>query len=737
MRRWSGDPFLKICLIIFVLLAIFVSVCAQPRKQHNYQKKRPGTWGAGNQRTDTSFELNQTPNPLWSESFDQKAEPCDNFYKFVCGKHNGEFDELTKNKKCMQDALRNTSDSSSSAVQKMRQYEESFKNNRKTVITIEEVLKEIRSFGACPVVDQEWNPREYDLVHALHVITNLTSQMYLYKMERQSLTDGSVDLKIAASNPFALFSELDAFHDGDSRKIEETIVNLLSATIDEADVGVRKSYLRHLAHQFIVTKTRVQQMIQDANGKDYNEAFENTSDEWFIKPKPANLTADEQQEDVMRFDKLQELLPLVGSRYFLDSPFVSEKLKNHLRSNPEILLDKKKLLISLDNFYSQMHIGVLADHLCIEYLLEQSTHLNLTGHDYIGSAEDAFVEPDRIDTLLLVQTKFPLIADYLFVSKCTSPATIQTIKAMVEPIRSSARTMFEESEWLDNESKLHVINKLEMMKINVGAFEVSKDVRRLDYFYRNLKFEEGDSMRDLERKLNLFQIQQELQLIVWPDETRWLQHIRASEQNAYNLQRYNRIAILGGYIDPTTFDPNMPEPVNFGAMGATIAHEMFHSFDINGIRYDVAGADLDLLSPDVETEYKRRSQCIIDQYGAIRDQGTGRRLKAKETINEDLCDQAGLRAALLAHKSVEGLKRQKRVPGFTKYEGDQLFFIGFAESECYGNSQEIAQYMLESDIHTPSEHRINEVLKNFPEFGEAFKCPAGSPMNPEKKCQIW
>lgn len=101
--------------------------------------------------------------------------------------------------------------------------------------------------------------------------------------------------------------------------------------------------------------------------------------------------------------------------------------------------------------------------------------------------------------------------------------------------------MLRESKWLDPESKLHLINKLDLMKSSVGAFEVSLDVRRLDHFYRELQFSSEDSMRDMNRKLQMFETRQELQMIVWPDHIRWFDHMRASEFNAYNMQRYNRI----------------------------------------------------------------------------------------------------------------------------------------------------------------------------------------------------
>lgn len=42
-----------------------------------------------------------------------------------------------------------------------------------------------------------------------------------------------------------------------------------------------------------------------------------------------------------------------------------------------------------------------------------------------------------------------------------------------------------------------------------------------------------------------------------------------------------------------------------------------------------------------------------------------------------------------------------------------------------------------SACHPRAKIRVNGVVSNMKEFAEAFKCPVGSPMNPEAKCQLW
>lgn len=44
---------------------------------------------------------------------------------------------------------------------------------------------------------------------------------------------------------------------------------------------------------------------------------------------------------------------------------------------------------------------------------------------------------------------------------------------------------------------------------------------------------------------------------------------------------------------------------------------------------------------------------------------------------------------------------------------------------------------VETDNHSLDKFRVNIPLMNMPEFAEAFECPLGSKMHPEKKCAVW
>lgn len=67
------------------------------------------------------------------------------------------------------------------------------------------------------------------------------------------------------------------------------------------------------------------------------------------------------------------------------------------------------------------------------------------------------------------------------------------------------------------------------------------------------------------------------------------------------------------------------------------------------------------------------------------------------------------------------------------------YFIKFLFQQIWcGNSTvgALKSKMVEG-VHSPNKIRVIGTLSNSAEFAKAWKCPAGSPMNPEHKCVLW
>ena len=67
----------------------------------------------------------------------------------------------------------------------------------------------------------------------------------------------------------------------------------------------------------------------------------------------------------------------------------------------------------------------------------------------------------------------------------------------------------------------------------------------------------------------------------------------------------------------------------------------------------------------------------------------------------------------------------------------QLFWLSGAISWCSVQQPAALKNQVMTDPHSPDVYRVNGPFSNLPQFARDWNCPAGSPMNPTKKCSVW
>ncbi|XP_022808537.1 endothelin-converting enzyme 1-like [Stylophora pistillata] len=188
------------------------------------------------------------------------------------------------------------------------------------------------------------------------------------------------------------------------------------------------------------------------------------------------------------------------------------------------------------------------------------------------------------------------------------------------------------------------------------------------------------------------------------DRDQWF--MGPSQVNGYYSPRQNRIVFLAAILQPPFYNPNYPKYLNYGGIGMVIGHEVTHGFDDNGNEFN----------------FFTIFHIQID---------------GNQTLNENIADNGGLKLAFKAYKSLVAKEgTEGTLPGLGLTE-EQLFFIGFAQPWCSIYKKKAALLQLQTDSHTFPKYRIFGPLHNYDKFAEAYKCKAGSPMNPAKKCTLW
>jgi endothelin-converting enzyme/putative endopeptidase len=217
------------------------------------------------------------------------------------------------------------------------------------------------------------------------------------------------------------------------------------------------------------------------------------------------------------------------------------------------------------------------------------------------------------------------------------------------------------------------------------------------------------------------------------DPGRW--QLPASSSGAYLDLQLNTIVLPAGFLQAPAFRLDATDAVNYGGIGAGVAHDMTHAIDAGGADLDPQGRPKNWWSDADRKEFETRGQCVIDQYQAY-DLGPGVRHDGKLVLSEAIGDLAGVRLAYLA---LQRSMKSRPVPVVDGLTPEQQFFVSYGQFRAEALSPETQQAYLKSDTHALPKYRVIGPLSTMPEFHQAFSCKAGAAMvrPTEKRCEIW
>jgi putative endopeptidase len=211
-------------------------------------------------------------------------------------------------------------------------------------------------------------------------------------------------------------------------------------------------------------------------------------------------------------------------------------------------------------------------------------------------------------------------------------------------------------------------------------------------------------------------------------------YLTAPTVNAYYDSSRNGMVFPAGILQPPFYSVDASVPVNLGAMGMVVGHELTHGFDDQGSQFDADGNLKNWWEPSTEKEFKARTKCVIDQYSKYEVVGGGK-VNGANTVGENIADIGGVKLALAGYRALRSTAADTVVAdGFTE---DQQFFLGFGQAWCAKFRPDFEKMMATVDVHSPAKWRVNGALQATPEFARAFRCKAGAKMTPAKACVVW
>jgi predicted metalloendopeptidase len=310
------------------------------------------------------------------------------------------------------------------------------------------------------------------------------------------------------------------------------------------------------------------------------------------------------------------------------------------------------------------------------------------------------------------------IVGKLYVARHFPPEAKAKVRAMSDAIAAAFDKRIEALGWMTPETKAKAREKVKALYVGVGYPDKWID-------YSSLEVKRDDVLGNVQRA-QLFEYKRQLAKLQQPvDRTEWW--MTPQTVNAVNLPLQNALNFPAAILQAPYFDPNRDPATNFGAIGATIGHEVSHSFDDQGSQFDAKGRLANWWTPQDLEHFKAAGEALAAQYDAYRP-FPDLALNGHQVLSENIADLAGLAAAYDAyHLSLKG-----------QPANDQNFFLGYAQSWMSQSREELVRLQVATDGHAPDEFRVATV-RNLDPWYAAFNVTAGQKMflPPDKRVRVW
>uniref|UniRef100_A0A1I7ZIN2 Peptidase_M13 domain-containing protein n=1 Tax=Steinernema glaseri TaxID=37863 RepID=A0A1I7ZIN2_9BILA len=419
-------------------------------------------------------------------------------------------------------------------------------------------------------------------------------------------------------------------------------------------------------------------------------------------------------------EKLQEIAPSVfdcslvqisGVNFLLiepDEPILIESSRVE-SSRVDSILDKKKigfllpqvvldnitieeLTFEIDDADTVTRLEALIQHLPNDTLadyLEWKIILN-----YAGYLDDRYLnlkldldrilygvqaqQPREFTCISDVASFFSEVVSALYVKKHFPSENREMVRNIVDSIRHAYVERLNRTQMMDEDTRKESIQKVHDMIEFVGFSDHIFDSEKLRAKYKDLSFNSSMTYMDIIVGLGKWNTRTSFALLI-EQNTRDKFDFMATDVNAFYDPSLNQIALLAGILQGAYFNKSLPPPMNYGAIGVVIGHEMMHGFDDAGNEYDRNGSRRTWFD-----SFQGLRQCFVEQYSKIQVlPAKAIRVNGEQTARENIADNGGVRAAyaammnVLQENDIDPRRRVdlERIGTFTM---EQLFFISYA-----------------------------------------------------------
>ena len=330
----------------------------------------------------------------------------------------------------------------------------------------------------------------------------------------------------------------------------------------------------------------------------------------------------------------------------------------------------------------------------------------------------------------------------LYVARTFPAASRQAVEQLAEQLRAALQARIERLDWMSAPTRAEALRKLAAMRVKIGGPAHWRDWSRLatttDGWYANIL-----AARAHQQRWMLARLGQPVDRSAWP--------LLPQTVNAgYDPQR-NEIVFPAAILQPPFFAADADAALNFGGIGAVIAHEMTHAFDDQGSRFDADGRFANWWSALDRGCFEAAAQRLVDQFGSLpagagaaataaagSEHGQPASVDGRLTLGENIADFGGLAIANDALQA-QLAAADEPDPMHDGYSQTQRFFLNWAVIWRQNLTPDERRLRLRTDPHAPAALRANAAAANLTAYAAAFGCGPGDRMwrAPADRIGLW
>lgn len=395
----------------------------------------------------------------------------------------------------------------------------------------------------------------------------------------------------------------------------------------------------------------------------------------------------------------------------------------------EVLVYNKPLLDLVNDLLVDENVDLLKDYMLASVMDTSAKYLNNEAfaiwrdyRDKLSGVKSGAITADY--AVNIVEELLGWELSKLYINEYSNATDKKSVENMTWDILNAYKSRLRRNKWLSASSLGVAIKKIENISIKVGYPDNIDDYINLEYKIKSA--EDGG---------NLIQYRADYWEQYYKTSSDALKgKLENSGRSSWNILPYrvnamydpstNSITIPMALIRKPFYDSKASYESNLGGIGVIIAHEISHSLDQLGSKFDENGNMQDWWGSDDKEKFMEICHLVEDEYSKI-EFIPGLKVDGKHTLNENLADIAAMQCVI--DIAGEGNRRL----------GDM--FENYAICWRAKSTDAYKRGMLKKDNHAPDKVRVNRVLSNFDSFLDYYDVREGDGMylDDNRKIKIW